>query len=187
MWYYVVMMCKMVLTFKSDSNGSFTKKEYLFMSMSFSVSMMGRFLNGLVLVVVFGLELTTSYKIDDPFASEWDKDSVQDMTDEMKRMDELNDKKKREDFLEEEWSKFEQKCFEESESKIPEKEIAEKKAALEMAINKQYQFFQHGKGSIASDESWLAARRSEVCSACVLEKLCDEQAVLDFLGIDSNR
>lgn len=158
------------------------------MSMSFSVSMMGRFLNGLVLVVVFGLGLTTSYKIDDPFASEWEKDSVQDMTDEMKRMDELNDKEKREKgSLEEMWSKLEQECLEESESKIPEKEIAERKAALERAINKHYQFLQHGKGSIASDESWLAAKRSEVCSACVLEKLCDDQDVLDFLEIDSNR
>jgi len=155
--------------------------------MSFSVSMMGRFLNGLVLVVVFGLGLTTSYKIDDPFASEWEKDSVQDMTDEMKRMDELNDKKKREDFLEEMWSKHEQGCLEESESKIPQKEIAERKAALERAINKQYQLLQHGKGSIASDASWLTAKRSEVCSACVLEKLCDDQDVLDHLEIDSNR
>ena len=170
------------------------------MSVSSLVSMMGRrFPSGLVLVVVLGLGLTTSYKIDDPFPSEWEKDSVQDMTDEMNKLDELNHKKKDEEqakrsdppgkdsLIENEWLAFKENCLSESDSKIPEKEIVERKQAFLKALNKNYQILQHGKGSIISDESWIQAKRSEVCSACVLEKICASQNLLTHLGIGSNR
>ena len=169
------------------------------MSVSSFVSMMGRFPNGLVFVVVLSLGLTTSYKIDDPFPSEWEKDTVQDMTDEMNRLDKLNHQKKDEEqakrvapsgsgdsFLEDKAAEFVDHCQLDTENKISEKEIAEKKEAFLRALRKYYQVLQHGKGSIASDESWLGARRSEVCGACVLKKLCDSPDVLSFLGIDPN-
>ena len=166
--------------------------------MSSLVSVMGRFPNGLVLVVVLSLGLTTSYKIDDPFPSEWEKDTVEDMSDEMNRLDELTHKKKDEEqakrvapssldsFLESKWMEIIEDCKLETVTKIPEKEIAEKKEAFLRALKKDYQILQHGKGSIASDESWLEARRSELCGACVLEKLCAEQAILAHLGINAN-
>ena len=166
--------------------------------MSF-VSMMGRFHNGLVLVVVLSLGLTTSYKIDDPFPSEWEKDTIEDMADEMDRLDKLNHEKKDEEqakrvappgpgnsFFEDRAAEYVNDCMLETDDKIPEKEIAEKKEAFLRALRKHYQILQHGKGSIASDESWLAARRSEVCGACVLKKLCEREDVLNDLGIDQN-
>lgn len=168
------------------------------MSVSSLVSMMGRFPNGLVLVVVLGLGLTTSYKIDDAFPSEWEKDTVEDMTDEMNRLDKLKNTKKDEeqakrvaspgsgDFLENKMLGFVDHCKLDTQKKIPEKEIAEKREAFLKALNKDYQILQHGKGSIASDESWLKARQSEVCGACVLKKLCAESDVLTHLNIDTN-
>lgn len=120
------------------------------MSVSSLVSMMGRFPNGLVLVVVLGLGLTTSYKIDDAFPSEWEKDTVEDMTDEMNRLDKLKNKKKDEeqakrvaspgsgDFLENKMLEFVDDCKLDTQNKIPEKEIAEKREAFLKALNKDY-------------------------------------------------
>ena len=159
--------------------------------------MMGRFPNGLVLVVVLSLGLTTSYKIDDP--SEWEKDTIEDMANEMDRLDKLNHEKKDEEqakrvalpglgdsFLEDEAAEYVDGCLLDTEHKIPEKEIAEKKEAFFKALRKDYQILQHGKGSIVDDESWLAAKQSEVCGACVLEKLCDRADVLSYLTIGPN-
>ena len=173
--------------------------DFTYMSVSSSVSMMSRFPNGLVLVVVLSLGLTTSYKIDDPFPSEWEKDTMQEMTDEMNRLDKLNHEKKDEEqakrvapsgsgdnLLVNKAAEFANDCMLETDNKIPEKEITEKREAYMRALRKHYQALQHGKGSIASDESWLAARRSEVCGACVLVKLCDSPDVLSYLGIDPN-
>ena len=161
--------------------------------------MMGRFPNGLVLVVVLSLGLTTSYKIDDPFPSEWEKDTIEDMANEMDRLDKLNHEKKDEEqakrvtsqdpgdsFLEDEAAEYVDDCLLETEYKIPEKEIAERKEAFLKALRKNYQILQHGKGSIVDDKLWLAAKRSEVCGACVLEKLCNRTDVLNYLGIDPN-
>ena len=169
------------------------------MSVSSFVSMMGRFHNGLVLVVVLSLGLTTSYKIDDPFPSEWEKDTIEDMADEMDRLDKLNHEKKDEEqakrvapsgpgdsSLLDKAAEYVDNCTLETEYEIPEKEIAEKKEAFLKALRKNYQILQHGKGSIASDESWLSAKRSEVCGACVLKKLCEREDVLNDLGIDQN-
>ena len=161
--------------------------------------MMGRFPNGLVLVVVLSLGLTTSYKINGSFPSEWEKDTIEDMAGEMDRLDKLNHEKKDEEqakreappgpgdsFLEDEAAEYVDDCLLETEHEIPEKEIAEKKEAFLKALRKDYQILQHGKGSIVSDESWLAAKRSEVCGACVLKKLCERADVLSYLGIDPN-
>jgi len=188
---------------------------------------MSRFPSGLVLVVVLGLGLTSAYKIDDPFPSEWEKDTVEDMTDEMNRLDNLNHKKKDEEqtnrldelnhkkkdeeqtnrldelnhkkkdeeqakrsisasFINSRALQFKNECKLETESKISEKEIVEKREAFLKALKKDYQILQHGKGSIASDESWLNARQSEVCGACVLKKLCERTDVLTHLSIDPN-
>ena len=192
--------------------------------MSSVVNMIGRFPSCLVLVVVLGLGLASAYKIDDPFPSELEKDTVEDMTNEMNRLDNLNHKKKDEQqatrldehekkdeeqanrldehekkdeehakrspisasFINSIASQFIDQCKLETNSKISEKEIAEKREAFLKALNKDYQILQHGKGSIASDESWLSARQSEVCGACVLANLCGRNDVLDHLGIDQN-
>ena len=181
------------------------------MSVSSLVHTMGRFPSGLVLVVVLGLGLTSAYKIDDPFPSEWEKDTVEDMTDEMNRLDNLNHKKKDEEqtnrldelnhkkkdeeqakrsisasFINSRALQFKNECKLETDSKISEKEIAEKREAYLKALKKDYQILQHGKGSVASDESWLKARQSEVCGACVLKKLCERTDVLTHLSIDPN-
>ena len=53
------------------------------------------------------------------------------------------------------------------------------------AMRKFYQSLQHGKREIMSDEKWLAAKKSEVCSACVLNKLCSKSEIFTILGISS--
>ena len=151
--------------------------------------MTDHFLKGLVLILILGLGMTSSYVIDDPNPSDTEMDAVEDKTDQMTKLDEMSantiDKKQAEELvsvrdvdIEELYNEMIEECWSEDENKISDKEVVEKKKALKSARRK----LSHGKKSIINDvPAWLAA--SEICSACVLRKLCENQAVLDELGI----
>ena len=153
---------------------------------------MSRFLNGLVIVLILGMGLTSSFVIDDPYSSVKEAETIEDMTAEMNRLDDLNAKHRDKEHvkdvlydvsLEQEYKGFIPVCKLESEGEISEKELLDKKDQYHQALRKFYQILQHGKGSFMNDESWLAAKRSEVCSACCLRKLCEKAEILNLLGV----
>ena len=61
-----------------------------------------------------------------------------------------------------------------------------KKKEKQAACLKNYQIYQHGDKSIISDQKWFESKKSEICSACVLERLCNRSDVRDELNIDSS-
>ena len=65
----------------------------------------------------------------------------------------------------------------------PRNRVEEKKGAQK----KFYQSFQHGEKSSMSDEKWLKVKKSEQCTTCVLNKLCNEMSAetLKQLNIES--
>ena len=52
------------------------------------------------------------------------------------------------------------------------------------ALRKFYQAIQHGKKNFMSDAKWLAAKKSEVCSACVLNALCKQTKIHNLFNIN---
>ena len=52
--------------------------------------MTGHFLKGLVLLLILGLGMTSSYVIDDPNPSDTEMDTVEDLADEMTKLDEMS-------------------------------------------------------------------------------------------------
>ena len=59
---------------------------------------------------------------------------------------------------------------------------AERKSSL----RPNYQAYQHGSKNFMADEEYNTAAKSEKCSACVLNTLCNETKIRDLLNIDSN-
>ena len=155
---------------------------------------MGRFLIGLVIALVLGLRLTSSFVIDGPYPSDKEAETIEDMTAEMNRLDDLNAKHRDKEHvkdvsydvaasLEQQYKSLLPDCKLEGESKISEKEVLDKQVQSHQALRKFYQILQHGKGSFMSDLSWLEAKRSEICCACVLRKLCKRDDNLNLLGV----
>ena len=60
------------------------------------------------------------------------------------------------------------------------------KKERQSALKKFYQAIQHGKKNFMSDAKWLAAKKSEVCSACVLNALCKQTKIHKILNINPN-
>ena len=58
-----------------------------------------------------------------------------------------------------------------------------RKQERQTALRKYYQAFVHGGKSFISDADWLKAKRSEICSACLLNKLCRQAQIQRLLNI----
>lgn len=153
--------------------------------------MTGRFLNGLAIVLVLGIGLTSSFVIDDPYPSKTEKETLEEMTDEMNKLDDLNARHALEEKVEDvnvdvenEYKLIVAACKLEGKTKVLEREVQKKHDEYAKALRKFYQILQHGKKSIIDDLSWLEGRRSEICSACVLRKICEKAEFIGKLGID---
>ena len=60
------------------------------------------------------------------------------------------------------------------------------KKERESALRPYYQAYQHGSKNFMAEEEYNTAAKSEKCSACVLNTLCNETKIRDLLNIDSN-
>ena len=57
------------------------------------------------------------------------------------------------------------------------------KQERQTALRKYYQAFVHGGKSFISDADWLKTKKSEKCSACLLNKLCGRAEIQELLNI----
>ncbi|KAJ7333675.1 heme peroxidase [Desmophyllum pertusum] len=51
--------------------------------------------------------------------------------------------------------------------------LKQRKGNEKSALRGSYQILQHGEESTASDRRWLGALRSEICSGCVVKRICN--------------
>lgn len=49
------------------------------------------------------------------------------------------------------------------------------------ALRKNYQAFQRGEKEFISNEKWKKAKKSEMCTTCVLDGLCKNASIQDLL------
>lgn len=162
--------------------------------------MMGHIHGGLVFLLILALGMTSSYIIDDPYPSNKEKETVEDMTDEMTKLDEMSVRgidekreqtlKKRDDqavrdLLEAKAKPLQVEFLKEAIQEFGGKKLELKGIKKKAALLKYYQAIVHGEKSIQSDEDWLGAKQSEECSKRVIEKLCEFSDVLAALRITS--
>ena len=69
--------------------------------------------------------------------------------------------------------------------KKPKVEPRNRKQERQTALRKYYQAFVHGGKSFISDADWLKNRKSEQCSACLLNELCKKTLIQGSLNIDA--
>ena len=69
--------------------------------------------------------------------------------------------------------------------KKPKVESRNRKQERQTALRKYYQAFVHGGKSFISDANWMKSRKSEKCSACLLNKLCKRTRIQGLLNIDA--
>ena len=69
--------------------------------------------------------------------------------------------------------------------KKPKVQLRNRKQERQTALRKYYQAFVHGGKSFISDANWLKYRKSEKCSACLLNKLCKRTRIQGLLNIDA--
>ena len=60
------------------------------------------------------------------------------------------------------------------------------KKERESALRPYYQAYQHGSKNFMAEEEYNTAAKSEKCSACVLNTLCNETKIRDLLNINSS-
>ncbi|KAJ7374155.1 hypothetical protein OS493_009495 [Desmophyllum pertusum] len=144
----------------------------------FLVNMTGRFLIGVVLVLVLGLGLTSSHVIDDI-----SKDLI-DKFDEVKASLVDNKQLQADTYVSDGLVKLilkiynspevKGKCEKEAKAKREEWKQKQKNLIPGRSSKLDYQALIHLKKSFAADGTWLEAMESEACSVCVLNKLCDD-------------
>lgn len=164
--------------------------------------MMGHIHGGLVFLLILALGITSSYIIDDPYPSNKEKETVEDMTDEMTKLDEMSVRgidekreqplKKRDDqavrdLLETKAKPLQVVCLADAIKEVGDEKLEQKEIKKKAALLKFYQALVHGKKSLQPGNEWLEARQSEECSICVIKKLCEDSQVLRELGITSSR
>ena len=59
-------------------------------------------------------------------------------------------------------------------------------AERESSLRPNYQAFQHGSKNFMTEEEYNAAAKSEKCSACVLNTLCNDTSIRQLLNIDTS-
>ena len=72
-----------------------------------------------------------------------------------------------------------------SSCKNPKVDARNRKQERQTALRKYYQAFVHGGKSFISDANWLKNRKSEKCSACLLNELCKRTRIQGLLNIDA--
>ena len=70
-----------------------------------------------------------------------------------------------------------------SSCKNPKFDPRNRKQERQTALRKYYQAFVHGGKSFISDADWLKTKKSEKCSACLLNKLCGQAQIQRLLKI----
>ena len=158
-------------------------------------------LNGLVLILI--VSLTSSYVINDLYPDE--SETIEDVNSELLELNEMNymdpnmnmdnnlGMRQVEDIVVQSGgpeirATFEAQnnsCWIEALRKVPHRLLLEKKKNQERALRKFYQALQHGKKSTVDAVTWLKAKQSEACSACVLEKLCEDPVIWNRLALPS--
>lgn len=138
---------------------------------------MARSFTLLVLICLVGLQLMSSYVIDDAQPDDGRADFVNEVKDDMDAGDEPSTQGDQEvlesllNFIKEKG--IETECTDEATKKTSHllKERAEKDKTI---LRTNYQILQHGEESIASNKEWLAAIKSGICSGCVVTKICNQ-------------
>ena len=59
-------------------------------------------------------------------------------------------------------------------------------AERESSLRPNYQAFQHGSKNFMTNEQYNAAAKSEKCSACVLNTLCNDTSIRQLLNINTS-
>ena len=59
-------------------------------------------------------------------------------------------------------------------------------AERESSLRPNYQAYQHGSKNFMAEEEYNAAAKSEKCSACVLNTLCNDTSIRKLLRINTN-
>ena len=59
-------------------------------------------------------------------------------------------------------------------------------AERESSLRPNYQAFQHGSKNFMTDQQYNAAAKSEKCSACVLNTLCNDTSIRQLLNINTS-
>ena len=129
----------------------------------------------LVLIWVASLELTSSNIIDKAYPEDGIPDVIRDAQDLRDAGDtpyQLSNKglfDGLQKFIKE--KNLEQGCSEEATKKTKHlpKEREEKDKTI---LRNNYQILQHGEESLASKFDWLSAVRSEICTGCLVKKIC---------------
>ena len=126
----------------------------------------------LVFLWVAGLQLTSSNVIDQAYS----RDGIgedQDLRVGGDAAEQLSDKgrlrNKLERFIEK--KNLEKRCTEKA-TKKTEQLAKEREKKDKCILRHQYQILQHGRASFASKKEWLSAKRSEICTRCLLKKIC---------------
>ena len=130
----------------------------------------------LVLIWVAGPQMSSSYIIDEAYSGDGNEDLVieaQNTTDSEDEPYKQSDQvllKRLQRFIRR--KNLKEECTEDAKEKTRHllKEREEKDKTM---ISKSYQILQHGEESIASNEEWLLAIRSEICAGCAVKKICN--------------
>ena len=141
----------------------------------------------LVIIWAAGLQLTSTDIIDEAYSGDGSADFTMDAQDLIVAEDEpyqQSDKRLLRRFRSPGWSpKIRQlmqfirrnnlwrKCTKEA-TKNTEHLLKEKEEKHKTILRSNYQILQHGDGSLASNNEWLSAIKSGICTACVVKKIC---------------
>ena len=162
------------------------------------VNMASFFLNGLVLILVLGLRLASSSVINDPYQSSEETDALEDITDDLIKLDEMDTSGMGMDQLEDNgeqnagqkikaaFEDVKNSCLKDAQKETPESLMSKKRRAYQSNLRKSFQILQHGKKSMVDDLSWLKAKQNENCVICALERLCANMNILTSLNIPSS-
>ena len=125
----------------------------------------------LVFLWVAGLQLASSNVIDQAYSGDGIGED-QDLRVGGDAAEQLSDKgklNKLQRFIK--WKYLEKRCTEKA-TKRTEQIAKEREKKDKCILRRHYQILQHGKESFASKNDWLSAIKSEVCTRCLVRKIC---------------
>ena len=129
----------------------------------------------LVLIWAAGLQLTSTDIIDKAYSGDnnadftRDAEDLKDAGDEPYQQSDNGSLDKLQKFIKE--KNLEQECTKDA-TKNTEHLLKEKEEKHKTILRSNYQILQHGDGSLASNNEWLSAIKSGICTACVVKKIC---------------
>ena len=129
----------------------------------------------LVLIWAAGLQLTSTDIIDKAYSGDnnadftRDAEDLKDAGDEPYQQSDNESLDKLQKFIKE--KNLEQECTKDA-TKNTEHLLKEKEDKDKTILRSNYQILQHGEGSLASNNEWFSAINSEICTGCVVKKIC---------------